>query len=196
VTRDPAITKELGELARQHRRARQRSAAFVSQLGACYPQPRARAEWSAYCLLRRTWTRPQVKSFVAAYATGNILFPGVLDTHPGGMNLNEFMACVGILAEGEYARTLPRKAMLALLCGADAVRGATVIEAASYGGAMSAAMRSTSMRDEERAAEFRRRRSHSGLSDTALKEVIGKEYRLGRTAAIDAIDRGLKKSSG
>jgi hypothetical protein len=194
VTRDPAITDEiLAEQARQIRLERQCRDEFVKQLGEGYPQPRAKAEGSAYCLLRRKWTHPQVSEFIAAYTAGNISFPGVLDP-PGEIGLYEFMACIGILAEGEYARTLPRKEMLELLAGADAVRGATVLEAAGCGGRMSAAARSTAARDEEMAKEYLRLRGQPGnKSATALKEAIGKKRGLGRRAAMAAVDRGLKK---
>ena len=113
----------IDEDARKLRRGRRRCEAFVGLLGADYPVPRAKAEWGAYSLLRRRWTRPQIRAFVAAYATDSMTYPGILDT-PGEMGLYEFLACVGILAEGEYARTLPREEMLGLLAGADAVRGA------------------------------------------------------------------------
>jgi hypothetical protein len=196
VTRDPAITDEiLAKLARRHRRERRRHEAFVKHLGKDYPESRARAEGSAYGLLRGTWTRPQIRKFVAAYDTDDMLFPGILDT-PGEISFSEFMACVGILAKGEYARTRPRKEMLSLLAAADALRGATVIEGASRGGQMRAAARSTVARDEKMAAEFKRRRSQTGMSDSALKEAIGKDNGLGRTASIDGINRGLKKPSG
>jgi hypothetical protein len=58
--------------------------------------------------------------------------------------------------------------------------------------------RRTVPRNVQLAQEFLRRRSISGnLSDTRLKERIGKDlYGLGKTASVDAIDDGLKKLSG
>ena len=41
--------------------------------------------------------------------------------------------------------------------------------------------------------QFQQRRQKSKLSATALKEKIGAEHRLTRSAGINAINRGLKK---
>jgi hypothetical protein len=52
-------------------------------------------------------------------------------------------------------------------------------------------------RDVEMVKEFQKSRQTSPLSDTALKQKIGaKAYKLGRSASIEAINRGLKKLSG
>jgi hypothetical protein len=48
-------------------------------------------------------------------------------------------------------------------------------------------------RDQQMAREFLARRAKSILKDTPLMEKIGKDYRLGRSAAIEAIKRGLKE---
>lgn len=42
------------------------------------------------------------------------------------------------------------------------------------------------------AKKFAVRKETATCSDTALKVAVGKEYKLGRTAAIDAIDKGLQ----
>lgn len=55
---------------------------------------------------------------------------------------------------------------------------------------------STMSRDVEMAREFQRCRLGFKSSDTALKQKIGAKRGLRRTAAVDAIDRGLKKLSG
>jgi hypothetical protein len=46
------------------------------------------------------------------------------------------------------------------------------------------------------AQEFQGRRLDSGLSPTALKSEIGKHHKLKRSAAIDAVNQGLKILSG
>ena len=51
-------------------------------------------------------------------------------------------------------------------------------------------------RDIQMAREYEQRRPTSYLSPTALKIDIGRKHDLKRSAAIDAIDRGLKKLSG
>jgi hypothetical protein len=51
-------------------------------------------------------------------------------------------------------------------------------------------------RDIALAQEFLSRRLNSEISPTALKTEIGKQHNLKRSAAIDAIDRGLKIVSG
>lgn len=54
----------------------------------------------------------------------------------------------------------------------------------------------TKQRDSELAQKYLRRQKESGLSATALKAKIGKDSGLGRSASIEAIDRGLKILSG
>ena len=57
--------------------------------------------------------------------------------------------------------------------------------------------RKRSERDLKLAKEFLEKRARSdGLSASALKEKIGKQHGLRRTASIRAVDRGLKFSSG
>jgi hypothetical protein len=48
-------------------------------------------------------------------------------------------------------------------------------------------------RDLQMAREFVRRRQKSGLSDSALMKDIGRKRKLRRSAAIEAVRRGLKK---
>jgi len=54
----------------------------------------------------------------------------------------------------------------------------------------------TISRDMRLAKEFQRKRLSSPLSDTALKQAIGKKDELGRSASVEAVNRGLKKLSG
>lgn len=68
-----------------------------------------------------------------------------------------------------------------------AMIGRKVLEGARRGG------RQQPARDIAMAQEFRTRRSASPLSDTALKAEIGSKYRLRRRAAVDAVDRGLRR---
>jgi hypothetical protein len=46
------------------------------------------------------------------------------------------------------------------------------------------------------AQKFEVRKKTATCSDTALKVAVGKGYNLGRTAAIDAVDRGMQILSG
>jgi hypothetical protein len=55
---------------------------------------------------------------------------------------------------------------------------------------------STAERDRAMAEEFLRRCQASNKSDTALKEEIGRKAGLKRSAAVAAINRGVKKLSG
>jgi hypothetical protein len=75
-----------------------------------------------------------------------------------------------------------------------AVRGQKIQAAAKRGGRRKSA--ATAKRDTALAREFQARRPNSGLSPTALKTEIGEQHNLKRSAAIDAIDRGLKIVSG
>jgi hypothetical protein len=130
------MTQEIPQWAVDERRRKLRrehgwEQAFLRWLRSNYPEPSADLEWRAYYQLRCHWKRPQIRGFIEAYDTDDL--PGILDT-AGCLSLTEFLHFVGVLAHGEYARTLPRKAMLALLAGEDAVRGAVIVEAASSGG--------------------------------------------------------------
>ena len=134
MPRDPVIPQwAIDQRARQHRRDREFMGEFLRFLPAWYPTPRINSEGQAYCYMRRFWTWPQIRQFIASYGTDHALFPGVLDT-PGYPTLEEFVRDVGTLAEGEHARSLPKKEMLLLLAGGDAARGATTREGAAKGG--------------------------------------------------------------
>ena len=177
MPRDPAIPQSaIDKRARQYRRERKRKLAFASLLPPDYPTPRLNLEWQAYCDLR-LWTRPQIRQFIASYATDHTLFPGILDT-PGYPTLSEFQRDVGTLAEGEYARSLQKKEMLTLVAGSDAARGATTREGAAKGGERRrAVMRERNEdRNKKLALEFiRRKQKGGGKSDTAIKEAVGRE---------------------
>jgi hypothetical protein len=54
----------------------------------------------------------------------------------------------------------------------------------------------TKERDIQMAREFQKRRSSSSRSDSALKADIGRKHELKRSAAIEAVNRGLKKLCG
>jgi hypothetical protein len=69
----------------------------------------------------------------------------------------------------------------------DSRRGRKVLEGAKLGG------RQDPDRDRRMAQEFLRRQPQSKMSATALKVDIGAKHDLRRRAAIDAVDRGLKK---
>jgi hypothetical protein len=69
----------------------------------------------------------------------------------------------------------------------DTLRGIKVKQSGAKNG------RSQPQRDSGMAHEFCSKRTESGLSDTALKVKIGMRYGLSRRAAIDAVNRGLKK---
>ena len=75
-----------------------------------------------------------------------------------------------------------------------ALRGKKIITAAASGGEARRGMNDA--RDREMAEEFRRRCGQGGKSDTAVKTEIGRERGIKRSAAIAAINRGLKISSG
>lgn len=203
MLRDPAIPQAaIARLARRHHRERQRKVAFASLLPPDYPAPRLKLEWQAYFDLRRFWKRPQIRQFIASYGTDHVLFPNTLDT-PEHPKLEEFLRDVGTLAEGEYARSLPKKEMLTLVAGEDAARGAAILEAAAEGGKKRSRERNgiTAGRNKQLALEFQRRREKdTHQSDTAIKVAVGRALKgLGRSASIAAINAGLdnlKKSSG
>jgi len=195
MPRDKAIPQwAIDQRARQHRRDHEFMAEFARLLPAWYPTPRINSEGQAYCYMRRFWTWPQIRLFIASYATDQTLFPGVLDM-PGYPTLEEFLRDVGTLAEGEYARSLPRQEMLSLLAGKDAVRGAKNQQAAAKGGMARKGI--TAGRDKLMAEDYLDETKRSkGNSLTAIKVDIGKRYGLKKSAAIAAIERGLKKVSG
>ena len=74
--------------------------------------------------------------------------------------------------------------------------GRKVWEGAKRGGRRK--NKATAERDVRLAKEYQARLPHSRLTPTALKTKIGKEQKppLSRSAAVDAINRGLKISSG
>lgn len=112
----------LERMAKKRRRWEQRRAAFMAKLPEGYPGPRAELEWQAHNRLSQWWSPPQIRKFIKACGTDHMIYPGTLDT-PGRPSLTEFRHDVGLIAEGEYARTLPEDAMLLLLAGDDAARG-------------------------------------------------------------------------
>ena len=123
MPRDPVIPQwAIDQRARQHRRDREFMGEFVPLIASLVPHPTnqlRRAEPTATC--GAFGRAPQIRQFIASYGTDHALFPGVLDT-PGYPTLEEFVRDVGTLAEGEYARSLPKKEMLILLAGGDAAR--------------------------------------------------------------------------
>jgi hypothetical protein len=199
MPRDKAIPQwAIDQRAQQHRRDREFMAEFARILPAWYPAPRFNFEGQAYCYMRRFWTWPQIRLFIASYATDHSLFPGVLDT-PGYPTLEEFMRDIGTLAEGEYARSLPKKVMLTLVAGEDAARGAGTRDSAAEGGKKRSRERraATAGRDKAMAEEYLKRIKGAGRrSDTVIREDIGKGHGLKKTASISAINRGLKILSG
>lgn len=112
----------LARYGRRGERLKARKRAFVAQYPGDYPEPRLEQEWQAYTTLRRWWTRPMIRQFVATYGTDDMLKPGILNT-ARGPSYHHFMELVGRLAEGEFARTLPAEDRQRLLAGRDAARG-------------------------------------------------------------------------
>ena len=155
-------------------------------------------EWQAYCHMRQFWKRPQIRQLIASYGTDHALFPGTLGT-PEHPTLEEFLRDIGTLAEGEYARSLPKKEMLTLVAGEDAARGAGTRDSAAEGGKKRSRERKAANagRDKAMAEEYLKRIKRAGRrSDTVIREDIGKGHGLKKTASISAINRGLKILSG
>ena len=76
---------------------------------------------------------------------------------------------------------------------ADAITGKKVRDGGARGGPPPG---QKAERDRDLAREYLRRQKESGLSATALKEKIGRGRGLGRSASIEAINRGVKILSG
>ena len=75
-----------------------------------------------------------------------------------------------------------------------ALRGARIHESAKEGGRARKGINAE--RDLDLAKQYRERRKDSNLSDSALKAKIGEKVGLKRSAAIEAVDKGLKILSG
>ena len=85
---------------------------------------------------------------------------------------------------------------MVIKCGWEdhALRGKKTVTAAAEGGRARRGMNDA--RDSEMAKEFQRRSGQGGKSDTALKGEIGRDHKLKKSAAIAAINHGLKLLSG
>lgn len=124
---DKALRKALGQITRKREDWEKRKTDFLKTLPESYPAPRAEQEWQAHKRLRQHWSGQEIGRFVETYGTDEMVFPGTLDA-PGHPSLTEFMHDVGLLAGGEYARTLPRTEMLKLIAGEEAARGDQFIQ--------------------------------------------------------------------
>jgi hypothetical protein len=94
----------------------------ILEVAPTYPEPRLDQEYNAYDRLRDHWPESRIREWVDSFATNDVGMPD--DAGVGGRpEVETFLWLAGLIAEGEYARTLPEDQMLALIAGKDAATG-------------------------------------------------------------------------
>jgi hypothetical protein len=100
----------------------------------------------------------------------------------------EFITTMYLQSSGDFLDySLTRNRLLADLAKNAAMKQKNNLENTNI-----SRQQSNSKRDVQMAQEYQRKKSSSQLSVTALKANIGKKHDLKRTAAIEAINRGLE----
>ncbi|MEX2575438.1 MAG: hypothetical protein WD382_02185 [Halofilum sp. (in: g-proteobacteria)] len=118
---DEGIHRQLEGLLQQEDEDREAYRNAILAAKPTYPEPRLEQEYKAYQRLRRHWSESQIRKWVDAYGE-EIGFAE--DVGEGDRpDIETFLDLVGLIAEGEYARTLPDGEMLALIAGKDATMG-------------------------------------------------------------------------